>query len=203
VDVCPTGIDIRMGLQYECIGCGLCVDGCNTIMDKMGYSQDLIRYSTQNAMVKRYTKQELRAHILRPRVLIYAAILAVIVSAVFGSLILRTPLKVDIMRDRGAMAREVEGTHIENTFQFQFINTDERTHTYKVTATGVPGLRMVSGDTFEVPKTSTKLFVVRMQSPIADLEVLEKGAHKIQIRIDSLTAPGVGVDEKAIFFIPR
>ena len=203
VDVCPTGIDIRMGLQYECIGCGLCVDGCNTIMDKMGYSRDLIRYSTQNAMAKRYTKRELRAHILRPRVLIYAAILAVIVSAVFGSLILRTPLKVDIMRDRGAMAREVEGTHIENTFQFQFINTDERAHLYKVTATGVPGLRVVSGDTFEVPKISTKLFVVRMQSPIADLEALEKGSHRIQIRIDSLTTPGVGVDEKAIFFIPR
>ena len=154
-------------------------------------------------MAKRYTKQELRAHILRPRVLIYTAMLVVIVSAVFGSLILRTPLKVDIMRDRGAMAREVEGTYIENTFQFQFINADERTHTYKVTATGVPGLRMVSVDTFEVPKTSTKLFVVRMQSPIADLEALEKGSHKIQIRIDSLTAPGVGVDEKAIFFIPR
>ncbi|WVN41079.1 cytochrome c oxidase accessory protein CcoG [beta proteobacterium MWH-UniP1] len=203
VEVCPTGIDIRMGLQYECIGCGLCVDACNSIMDKMSYPRGLIRYSTPNAVAQHYTPKQLRAHIFRPRVLIYTAILSVISFVVLGTLFMREPLKVDIMRDRGALAREVEGTLIENTYQFQFINVDEKAHTYKVTATGVPGLTVVGGDTFEVPATSTKLYVVRMQSPIAELEKLDKGSHKIQIRVDSLTTPGVGVDEKAAFFVPR
>ena len=203
VEVCPTGIDIRMGLQYECIGCGLCVDACNSIMDKMAYPRGLIRYSTQNAVAQHYTPKQLQAHIVRPRVLIYTAILSVVTALVLGSLFMREPLKVDIMRDRGALAREVEGTHIENTYQFQFINVDEKSHTYKVTASGVPGLMVVGGDTFEVPATSTKLYVVRMQSPISELEKLNKGSHKIQIRVDSLTTPGVGVDEKAAFFVPR
>ncbi|MBU3724895.1 MAG: cytochrome c oxidase accessory protein CcoG [Burkholderiaceae bacterium] len=203
VEVCPTGIDIRMGLQYECIGCGLCVDGCNSIMDKMNYPRGLIRYSTQNAVAKHYTKQELRAHIFRPRVIIYGLILGFVMFVVVASLFLRTPLKVDIMRDRGALAREVDGVLIENTYQFQFINTDEKAHTYKVTASGLPGLTVASGEPFDVPGTSTRLFIVRMQSPIASLEKLDKGSHKIQIRIESLTSPDVGVDEKAAFFIPR
>jgi cytochrome c oxidase accessory protein FixG len=203
VDVCPTGIDIRMGLQYECIGCGLCVDACDSIMDKMSYPRGLIRYSTQNAIATGMTKRELRAHIFRPRILIYMTILAVVVTGVFTTLWMREPLKVDIMRDRGALAREVEGTHIENTYQFQFINVDERAHTYRLAVEGLPGLTVASENNFEVPATTTKLFVVRMQAPIDQLEKLEKGSHKIKIRVDSITSPGVGVDEKAAFFIPK
>ncbi len=203
VDVCPTGIDIRMGLQYECIGCGLCVDACNSIMDKMSYPRGLIRYSTQNAVATGMTKRELRAHIFRPRILIYMAILSVVVAAILTTLWMREPLKVDIMRDRGALAREVEGTLIENTYQFQFINVDERAHTYRISVTGLPGLTVASENTFDVPATTTKLFVVRMQAPIDQIDKLEKGSHKIKIRIDSVTTPGVGVDEKAAFFIPK
>jgi cytochrome c oxidase accessory protein FixG len=203
VDVCPTGIDIRQGLQYECIGCGLCVDGCNSIMDKMSYPRGLIRYSTQNAVARNYSREQLRAHVLRPRVIIYTLILLLITSIVLATLFLREPLKVDIMRDRGALAREVDGVLIENTYQFQFINVAERAHTYKVSVQGLPGLAVADKDTFDVPGTSTKLFVVRIQAPITQLERLDRGSHRIQIRIDSLTSPGVGVDEKAAFFIPR
>ena len=51
VQVCPTGIDIREGLQYECIGCGACADVCDTVMEKMGYQKGLVRYVTENALV--------------------------------------------------------------------------------------------------------------------------------------------------------
>ncbi len=203
VDVCPTGIDIRQGLQYECIGCGLCVDACNQIMDKMRYSRGLIRYSTQNALAQNFSARPLWAQIFRPRVLIYTAILSVISALVLGALALREPLKVDIMRDRGALAREVEGIWIENTYQFQFINVDEKAHTYRVKASGLPGLAIASEDEFDVPATSAKLYVVRMQAPIAALESFERGSHRIVIRIESITTPGIGVDEKAAFFIPR
>ncbi len=203
VDVCPTGIDIRRGLQYECIGCGLCVDACNQIMDKMSYPRGLIRYSTQNAIAQNFTAKQLRAQVFRPRVLIYTAILTLIAVVVFTTLAMREPLKVDIMRDRGALAREVEGTWIENTYQFQFINVDEKAHTYKVTVSGLPGLAVASSDEFDVPATATKLYVVRLQAPIAELERMEKGSHRIEIRIDSISTPGVGVDEKTVFFIPR
>ena len=203
VEVCPTGIDIRQGLQYECIGCGLCVDACNSIMDKMAYPRGLIRYSTQNAVAKRYSAKELRAHVFRPRVIIYGVILGVITAAVLTALLMREPVKLDIMRDRGALAREVEGTHIENTYQFQVINVDEKAHQYKALATGLPGLKITSSDTFDVDATTTKLFVVRIQAPIEQIKALEKGSHKIQVQLESVSAPGVRVSEKTVFFIPR
>src|SRR5690606_14889806 len=97
VQVCPTGIDIRKGLQYECIGCAACIDGCNQVMDKMGSARGLIRYSTENAVSGKYTDTAIRRHVLRPRVLVYSALLGIIVIAFFGGLLLRSPLKVVVL----------------------------------------------------------------------------------------------------------
>src|SRR5262252_8204301 len=80
VQVCPTGIDIRKGLQYECIGCAACIDGCNQVMNKMGYAPGLIRYSTENAMARGLDRRATWRRTLRPRTLIYAAILLAIVG---------------------------------------------------------------------------------------------------------------------------
>ena len=75
VQVCPTGIDIRNGLQYECIACGACIDACDEVMDKMGYERGLIRYTTQNAIDGKATR------VLRPRVLVYGTLLAALLGA--------------------------------------------------------------------------------------------------------------------------
>jgi len=80
---------------------------------------------------------------------------------------------------------------------------DERPHQYKVTVAGLPNLKIESEDVLDVPATTTKLFVLRVQAPITDLDQLNKGSHRIQLRIESITRPGVAVDEKAAFFIPR
>jgi cytochrome c oxidase accessory protein FixG len=75
VQVCPTGIDIRNGLQNECIGCAACIDVCNDVMDKMGYAKGLIRYSTENGVVNGWTRLQMFRRALRPRVLVYGAVL--------------------------------------------------------------------------------------------------------------------------------
>jgi cytochrome c oxidase accessory protein FixG len=108
VQVCPTGIDIRKGLQYECIGCGACADVCDTVMDKMGYARGLVRYTTENAMKSQWTRAQTLRHVLRPRILIYTSILLAIVIAMGVSMALRTPFKVNVVRDRGVLARIVE-----------------------------------------------------------------------------------------------
>src|SRR4051812_19089490 len=69
VQVCPTGIDIREGLQYECIGCAACIDGCDQVMDKVGTPRGLIRYSTTHAVEKGWSRSEMFRRVLRPRVL--------------------------------------------------------------------------------------------------------------------------------------
>ncbi len=71
VQVCPTGIDFRNGLQYECIGCAACIDGCDQIMDKMGYPRGLIRYTTENVVKGNYPDSSILKHVLRPRTVIY------------------------------------------------------------------------------------------------------------------------------------
>ena len=134
VQVCPTGIDIRNGLQYECIGCAACIDGCDQVMEKIGRPKKLIRYSTTHAMEGRPTR------IFRPRVLVYSAILALIAVAAAASLYLRVPLKVDVIRDRAAIAREVEGGLIENVYRLQIMNTTEQARAFDINVTGLPGI---------------------------------------------------------------
>ncbi|HWJ95055.1 MAG TPA: cytochrome c oxidase accessory protein CcoG, partial [Telluria sp.] len=96
VHVCPTGIDIRHGLQYECIGCAACVDVCDSVMEKMDYPKGLIRFTTQNALDNGWSAADIRRRVLRPRVLVYGAVLATLCLAVLVSLVARTPLKVDV-----------------------------------------------------------------------------------------------------------
>ena len=80
VQVCPTGIDIRNGLQYECIGCAACIDGCDQVMDKMGYPRGLIRYTTENALASGYDGKTMWRQVLRPRTLVYTAMLLAVIA---------------------------------------------------------------------------------------------------------------------------
>ncbi|UCE89298.1 MAG: cytochrome c oxidase accessory protein CcoG, partial [Pseudomonadota bacterium] len=118
VQVCPTGIDIREGLQYQCIGCAACVDVCDDVMDRMGYPRGLVRYTTENAMEGRTTR------VLRPRVLIYTVLLAVIVGAWGYGLATRVPLGLDIIRDRNVLFRETREGYIENVYTLKVVNMD-------------------------------------------------------------------------------
>jgi polyferredoxin len=119
------GIDIRKGLQYECIGCGLCIDACNSVMDKMEYPRGLIRLTTQNAVTKAWKQVQVIRRIFRPRVLIYSAVLVALSAAMIASLVLREPLKVDVIRDRAALSRIVAGGKLENVYRLQIMNATE------------------------------------------------------------------------------
>ncbi|KPK37673.1 MAG: (Fe-S)-binding protein [Gammaproteobacteria bacterium SG8_47] len=130
VQVCPTGIDIRDGLQYQCIGCAACVDVCNEVMDKMGYAKGLVRYTTQNRVEGGST------HVLRPRVIVYAALLLIFVVGLGYSLAQRVPLELDIIRDRNALYRETREGLIENSYMLKVINMDSKAHTYELSVSG-------------------------------------------------------------------
>ena len=199
VQVCPTGIDIRDGLQYECIGCGACADVCDTVMDKMGYAPGLIKYSTENAMDQQWTKSQTLRHVLRPRILIYSSILLLIVVAMVVSLTLRTPFKVDVVRDRGVMARIVAKGDVENLYRLQLMNATEQTQTYKITASGLPGLQLTTDDTVEVASTESRWVTVRVVAPFG---AAEPGSHVIQFGIESVGTHDK-VSEKSSFIVPR
>ena len=200
VQVCPTGIDIRNGLQYECIGCAACVDACNSVMDKVERPRGLIRYSTDHAMENNFNAQQIRRRAMRPRVLIYTSILALIIIAVCTSLFLRTPLKMDVIRDRGSMGREVEDGMIENVYRLQIMNTSEQQQHFKIAVSGLPGLALVTREEVTLQPTETLGWPVRLRVPHG---VGEKGSNKIQIELQSLDDPSLHVRESAVFIVPR
>jgi cytochrome c oxidase accessory protein FixG len=139
VQVCPVGIDIRNGLQYECISCGACIDACDDVMGKMGYDKGLIRYTTQNALDGR------PGRVLRPRILVYAALLAVLVGAWTWGIGHRSPLIADVLRDRNTLYREA-GDGIENSYTLKLANKSDRDATYLVRVeSATPGLALHGG----------------------------------------------------------
>ena len=200
VQVCPTGIDIRNGLQYECIGCSACIDVCDTVMDKMSYPRGLIRYSTENAVEKHWDAAAIRKHMLRPRILIYFAFLVLLVAGLLTSLALRNPLKVDVIRDRQVLAREVDGRYIENVYKLNIMNTAEQTQKFVVTADGLPDISIARGAQIIAEPASTAAAVLAVRVPI---ETVKSGSHPIKFKIQSETDSSIHVDEKSVFLIPR
>jgi len=199
VQVCPTGIDIRNGLQYECIGCGACADVCDTVMDKMGYARGLIRYSTQNAIDGHWSATRTLRHVLRPRVVLYSAILAAVVLGMGISLALRTPFKVDVVRDRGSLARIVAGGQIENVYRLQVMNATESSQSYRISVSGLQGIAVDSGETFTVEPTQSRWVPVRVRLPV---QGAAPGSHPIRFEIENLGSLAQ-VREKSVFLVPR
>ncbi len=200
VQVCPTGIDIRNGLQYECIDCAACIDGCDQVMDKMGYPRGLIRYATQNSLAHEYGMREMIRHVLRLRTLVYTGLVGLIVIATAVTLILRVPLRVDVIRDRNTLAREVEGNLIENVYKLQLMNSSEAARRITVTATGIDGLT-VSGEPqpILVPPSTAHAVPIKVRAPYG---VVPNGSHKIRFVIESADpAVDFSVHEKSVFLM--
>ncbi len=199
VQVCPTGIDIREGLQYECIGCAACVDVCDTVMDKMNYPRGLIRFTTQNALARGWSVDRMWRRVLRARVLVYGALLASLCTSLVWSLATRVPLKVDVVRDRAAMSRTVAGGRLENVYRLQVMNATERAQRYRISASGLPGLLLVSPSQLEVGPAQSHWVAARLQ--VAD-GTAEPGSHPIEFTIADASGQSV-VTEKSVFFVPR
>ena len=199
VQVCPVGIDIRNGLQYECIGCGLCVDACDTVMDKMQYPRGLIRFSTQNGVANHWSRSQMWRRVLRPRVLIYTAVLVALCVAMLASLVTRTPLKVDVVRDRAALSRIVAGGKLENIYRLQIMNATEGAQRYRITASGLQGLEVASEPEVEIGPAESRWVAVRLQIPYGSAT---SGSHPVQFDVEALGA-AAHVREKSVFLVPR
>jgi len=127
VQVCPTGIDIRNGLQYECIACAACIDACDSVMDRMGYPRGLVRYDTQHRLEHRSTR------ILRPRVIVYGVLLAALIAGFIVALAMRKPVGLDVLHDRNTLYRSLATGEIENVYLHKIMNKDTRPHQFRVT----------------------------------------------------------------------
>jgi len=213
VQVCPTGIDIRKGLQYECIGCAACIDACDSVMDKMQSPRGLIRYATQNGMNKGWSRKQMWMRVFRPRVLVYSLVLLALATAFVTSLALRAPFKADIVRDRGTLARLVEGGRIENVYRVQLMNGTERTQRFHISVEGLDGATLSQWSDVDLAPTEARWVPLAVQLPPQAAAALGAGAHPLRFRIALLAdaaSHAAGDDiaqaerhEKSTFLIPR
>lgn len=202
VHVCPTGIDIREGLQYECIGCGACADVCNEVMKKMSYPIHLIKFASQHAIENNWGFGKQVRRIFRTRVLIYTALLLSLCFFVAYHLVHRSTFRVDIVRDRNTLSRLVESQDhkmiLENVYRFQIMNSQESTQHYEVSSHGIDQLEIETPKHIEIEAEKSKWTVLRVAIPASQTT---PGSHKIWLDVRCLDDNRV-VSEQTVFIVP-
>ncbi len=193
VHVCPTGIDIRKGLQYECIACAACIDVCDDVMDKMGYEKGLIRYSTQHSMEGKTTK------ILRPKTMLYGGLMAVLLVGFFIAVGLRTPVEMDIMRDRNHLYVENPQGLIENVYTIKVANMDQKKHTYRISVEGLPDMQLNGKTEFSIAPGKVKTLPFRVAVDPGDLT---RTSNTIYFTVESLDNSEIRQQEESRFIGP-
>ena len=195
VQVCPTGIDIRNGLQYECIACSACIDACDDVMERMGYDKGLIKYTTQHSVEGTPT------HIIRPRIIIYTLILSAVIGLFTYSFSHRVALGLDVIRDRNQLYRETNEGLIENVYTLKILNMDDAAHTYALEATGINGLQLHKDmKDINVPSGGVLELPVRLQ---VDEAALESRSSKVRFHLVASDNPELVAEEEARFLGPR
>jgi cytochrome c oxidase accessory protein FixG len=194
VQVCPTGIDIRNGLQIDCIACAACIDACDTVMDRVGSPRGLIRYTTQHALDHQETK------VLRPRVIVYGALLLALTVGFVVAVLSRSPVELDVIRDRNSLFRLTADGRVDNVYTLRILNKTEREQHYVLEAKGAGPLELLpAGREYVVP--SGAIYSVPLRVRRAAYEPL--GPETITITVRSLDDPGVSADTDARFLAPR
>jgi cytochrome c oxidase accessory protein FixG len=133
VNTCPTGIDIRNGLQMECIACAQCIDACDAVMAKLGRPLGLIRYTTQACLDGEAKKR------FRPRLFLYPAVLAIIAAIFTTLLITKSPADISILRGPGMPFNELPGEMVSNQVRLKVANRTSHGRRYFFAVEGIPG----------------------------------------------------------------
>ena len=194
VQVCPTGIDIRQGLQLDCIACAACIDACDSVMDKVGSPRGLIRYTTQHAL------DHERTQLLRPRVLIYGTLLTLLIVGFVTAVALRTPVSLDVIRDRNTLYRLTDDGHVDNVYTVRILNKSEHERRYRLEAQGSSPLTLLpAAREYVVPSGSVYSIPLRVRR--AAYEPL--GPETITFTVIATDDPEVRVDTEARFLAPK
>jgi polyferredoxin len=114
------------------------------------------------------------------------------------SIFLRVPLKVDVIRDRAAIAREVEGGLVENVYRLQIMNTTERARAFEITVTGLPTIHVAGEATAGIGAAQSRVVPVRVR--ISQNQAVP-GTHPIEFHVTAIGADDIAVREKSVFIV--
>ncbi|MBL8761619.1 MAG: cytochrome c oxidase accessory protein CcoG [Phycisphaerae bacterium] len=158
VQTCPTGIDIRNGLQMECVHCTQCIDACDAVMAKLKRPAGLIRYASQSEIAGEPRRW------FRPRIVVYPLIITVLITAFTIVLLTRTPFNATILRTRGAPFLELPDGTIGNNARLKLVNREDRTVSLQVAPLDGAGLR-IEASGFTLAPGELREFPVVISAP--------------------------------------
>ena len=138
VAVCPTGIDIRNGPQLGCIQCGLCIDACDTVMAQVGRKTRLIAYDTDMNMERRVAAQPPVYNVVRPRTILYAAIIAAVSAVMAYALATRSTLDINVLHDRNPLVTRMSDGGVRNGYTVRLLNKRPDERSLEIVVEGVP-----------------------------------------------------------------
>jgi cytochrome c oxidase accessory protein FixG len=176
VQTCPTGIDIRDGLQMECIHCTQCADACDAVMTKIGKPTGLIRYATREAL------EGGQRHVLRPRVVLYPLILAAVAGGFGWALAARQDADVTLLRGIGAPFVEQPDGRIANQVRIKITNRTRDDHAYRITLLDATGATVIAPENplrVEAGETATTSAFVLLPA-----DAFEAGGRAVRFRIE-------------------
>jgi cytochrome c oxidase accessory protein FixG len=143
VQSCPTGVDIRFGNQLACIGCGLCIDACNQVMDKFGLPRGLIRMdSAANLEARAKGATPPGQKLIRPRTLLYVALLTIVGSVMLTALLSRSTTEVNVLHERAPLYVQMSDGSVRNGYVYKVLNMIREDRVYTVKVQGIEDARM-------------------------------------------------------------
>lgn len=193
VQVCPVDIDIRDGAQYECINCGLCVDACNSIMDKLNYPRGLIRFTSEDEL------KTGRTRFLRPRLFGYLALMLTMVGLLAYTIYDRSPLGVDILRDRGTKMYRLQGKEVQNVYMLNINNMDRQTHIYRIELEGDLPYTLKNYRPVPVEEGEVFMLPIRIAAP---RKAITQESSELTIRVIAEDNPELVATETTVFMGP-
>ena len=193
VHVCPVGIDIRDGLQYECVACGACIDACDDIMERTGYPKGLIRYTTEHALKGNKT------HLLRPRLIGYFVALSLMCVAFAYTIFSRVPLELDIIRDRGQLFVETPNGLIENSYMLKIANKSQSDQSYTLSVSGLEGVKLVADSLIKVSAGELEDYPIRLQ---IDPRYLDQANYSINFSLQAKGDDSISIIQESRFIGP-
>lgn len=147
VVACPMGIDIRDGFQLECIQCALCIDACDAIMDKVERPRGLIGYESAANLERLARGESRKVNLIRPRTVLYAALIVAIAGFMSVTLLMRTTLDVNLIRDRNPVFVHLSDGSVRNGFTVRAMNKLHETRTLNISIAGLEGATIAKGAT--------------------------------------------------------
>lgn len=186
VQVCPTGIDIRDGLQYECINCGACIDACNQTMDRMGYKNNLISYTTEHKLSGKHTK------VIRPKLIGYGSVMVLMIALFFVQIARVEPVGMSVLRDRNQLFKINTDGLIENTYNLKVINKTQQLQQYTLNVSGLSdviwyGKQTISVRPGEVLNLPISLGVDsdKLSSPVSTIQFILSDSNQFTVEVES------------------